>query len=59
MQSLLTNWKTTLLGVGAVLTAAGTIATHLAAGDTSVLASAVPGLLAGIGLLFGKDATAK
>lgn len=59
MQSLLTNWKTTALGLGAALSAAGTILTHLASGDTAVLATALPGLLAGLGLLFGKDATAK
>lgn len=59
MQNILTNWKTTMLGTGAILTAAGHLLSHIGVGDTSVLATDLPALLAGFGLIFGKDAAAK
>lgn len=59
MLAVLSNWKTTIAGAGAALTAAGHLLTHLASGDTSTLAADIPLLLAGVGLIFGKDATAK
>lgn len=49
------NWKTTVAGIGAALTAVGAIVTGIASGDFSVLASNVPALIAGLGLLFAKD----
>lgn len=55
MLTVLGNWKTTIAGTGAALTAAGHLLTHLASGDTSTLAADIPLMLAGIGLIFGKD----
>ncbi|MEL7086835.1 MAG: hypothetical protein AAGL98_00085 [Planctomycetota bacterium] len=56
--NILLNWKTTVLGLGAVLTAAGHLLTHLGAGDTSTFASDIPLILAGAAAIFAKDAGA-
>jgi hypothetical protein len=49
------SWKTTVLGIGALLTAAGHLLTTLAGGDTSSIASDLPAILAAFGLIFAKD----
>lgn len=49
------SWKTTLAGWAAVLTAGGSLLTHVAAGDFSTLMTDITALAAGIGLLFAKD----
>jgi hypothetical protein len=59
MLAILSNWKTGIAGTGAALTAAGHMLTHLSNGDTSTLATDLPLLLAGLGLIFGKDASTK
>lgn len=53
---MLGNWKTTLLGVGAVCTAVGHLANAIAGGDLTALASDLPAILAGVGLIFARDA---
>lgn len=53
------NWKTTLLGAGAVCTAVGHLLTGAASGDFSGLVTDVPAILAGVGLIFAHDAPAK
>ena len=56
MQLAFKNWRTTLAGLGAVSLGLGHLLTHLAAGDTSTLATDLPAIIAGVGLLFGEDA---
>lgn len=51
----ITNWKTTLGGLAAILTAAGSGAHALSTGDMSSLYASIPGILAGLGLMGGKD----
>lgn len=53
----MTNWKTTALGASAVLTAGGHLLHAVASGDFSTIATDLPALLAGIGLLFAPDAS--
>lgn len=48
------NWKTTAGGVGAVLAGLAAVLKGLSTGDWSVLAG-LPGLIAGVGLIFAKD----
>ena len=57
MMAFLTNWKTSLAGIAAVLLAIGTLLKGLSAGDTSGLVTQISALIAGFGLLFAKDAT--
>jgi hypothetical protein len=55
----LTNWKTTAAGAAAILTALADMATALSHGSISGNLSAdIAGILAGVGLVFAKDATA-
>lgn len=55
-----TNWKTTVLGVCAILTAVGQGGTDLiTTGNLAHVAAYLPALLAGIGLIFAHDASAK
>ena len=54
---MFTNWKTTAAGIAAVLTALGHLLHALATGDSSTLVTDVPAIIAGIGLIFAKDAT--
>lgn len=49
------SWKTSVLGWGAVLTAAGTVLTATGHGNVNEAATAIPALIAGIGLLFARD----
>lgn len=58
MSSILKNWKTTLAGSAAVLTALGHLASMLSAGqlDPNTLGADIIGIVTGIGLIFGKDA---
>jgi len=55
----LANYKTAIAGIGAALTAGGHLLTHLSTGDTSTIATDVPLIIAGIGLVFGADAAKK
>lgn len=59
MFAIFMNWKTTLAGAGAALTAAGHLVSHIAAGDTSTIMADVPLIIAGVGLMFGADARGK
>lgn len=52
----MTNWKTTAAGAGAVLTFLGVLAHCVSTGDYSPLGTAVPGLIAGAGMIFAADA---
>lgn len=55
----MTNRNTTVLGIGAVLTAVGGILTAMFDGDPATVpdwTSAVAAVLAGIGLVFARDA---
>jgi hypothetical protein len=55
----LTNWKTTAAAAAAVFTALADMATALSHGTISGNLSAdLAGILAGVGLIFAKDATA-
>jgi hypothetical protein len=54
----LTNWKTTAAGVAAILTALADMATAFSHGTISGSLSAdVAAIIAGIGLIFAKDAS--
>lgn len=53
--NFMTNWKTTCLGAGAALTAAGHLLTGFGHGDFSVIATDAPAILAGAALIFAKD----
>lgn len=50
------NWKTTLAGISAIFAAIGSIFTAQGTIDLSHLSTVLPAILAGIGLLFSKDA---
>ena len=54
---MFTNWKTTALGAGAILTAAGQLATMFASGsvDGNVLVTDFGIIFAGVSGLFAKD----
>lgn len=56
MIAFLMNWKTTIAGIGALLTSTGHLLTNLASGDTSSIATDLPMIMAALGLLFAKDA---
>lgn len=49
------NWKTTLAGLGMLLTAAAQIVTALASGTMPDWEKVVPLVIAGLGLLLAKD----
>jgi hypothetical protein len=53
------NWKTTAAGVASLLIAVGQALNGISNGDFSGLASAVPAVIAGIGLIFAHDAPSK
>lgn len=53
--NFLLNWKTTIAGAGALLTALGHLMNALSNGDTSSLASDGPLIIAAIGVIFAKD----
>lgn len=61
MASFLTNWKTSLAGIAAVLTALSAVATQAASGtiDTATIINSITALAAGFGLLAAKDGTTK
>lgn len=50
------NWKTTAAGVGAILTAVGTVVVALAHGTPVDWSTAIAAIMAGIGLISAKDA---
>ncbi len=54
---MFTNWKTTLAGIGAVLLALGHLVTTVSTGSFGfeTLSADLAAIVAGIGLLFGKD----
>ena len=52
------NWKTTLLGVGALLTALGHLATGVAGGDFGSVIPDFTAIATAIGLIFAQDAKA-
>lgn len=49
------NWRTTAMGVGAFLMAAGHLLNALAIGDSSAVMHDMPIILAGLGLIVAKD----
>ena len=55
----MSNWKTTTAGVGAILTAVGTVAVALAHGTQVDWSTAIAAIMAGIGLIAAKDAAGK
>ncbi len=57
MPFIFTNWKTSLAGAGIILTGLGTVATQVSSGafDLNSLATLIPALLGGLGLLASKD----
>lgn len=55
MHYFVVNWKTSLLGAGALFTALGSLLTDLAAGDTTHLLGYVTAIMTAIGVLFAKD----
>lgn len=52
----MSNWKTTVAGIGAILTAVGTVAVALAHGTPVDWSTAIAAIMAGIGLIAAKDA---
>lgn len=56
----MTNWKTTITGVGTILAALGLIGTMLKTGgfDVNTMTLAITQIIAGIGLIGAKDAGA-
>lgn len=61
MNSVLTNWKTTLAGAAAILAALGDIAGHLSTGSvgSGSIETDVVTILAGLGLVAAKDVNSK
>lgn len=56
----LANWKTTAAGLGAIFTALADVAQAAAHGTiTGNLAADATGIIAGVGLIFAKDSTAR
>jgi len=58
MQSISKNWKTTGLGIAAILTAAGAALTALTDNDPATLpdwGALIAAVIAGVGLIFAKD----
>ena len=52
----MSNWKTTGAGIGAILTAVGTVAVALAHGMPVDWSTAIAAIMAGIGLIAARDA---
>ncbi|CAL77430.1 hypothetical protein; putative signal peptide [Bradyrhizobium sp. ORS 278] len=52
---MLKNWKTTLLGVGTLMTAAGGLISHFS--SSGITPADIANISAGIGLLFAKDSS--
>lgn len=56
----LANWKTTAAGLGAICAALADVLTAASHGTiTGNLAADATGVIAGVGLIFAKDSTAK
>lgn len=58
MQSISKNWKTTGLGIAAILTAGGAALTALTDNDPATLpdwGALIAAVIAGVGLIFAKD----
>ena len=53
--NFLVNWKTTIAGVAALMSAAGHLLNAIANGDTSTIATDGPLIIAAIGVIFAKD----
>jgi len=53
----MTNWKTTLAGVSAILTALADIGHSLSVGYPINWAADMPAIIGGVGLILAKDAT--
>jgi len=51
----ITNWKTTLGGIAAILTAVGTGVHAVSTGDLSAAYSSIPAIMAGLALIGAKD----
>jgi len=58
--SRLSNWRTTVLGVAAIMAALGDIATQIAQSDfdSARFGTDITGIFTGLGLLFARDAAA-
>jgi hypothetical protein len=55
-ETIMLNWKTTIAGVAAILSSVGMLFTN-GVFDASHISIALPGILAGFGLMFAKDST--
>jgi hypothetical protein len=57
MTAIFTNWKTSLLGVAAILTALAAVASQTAHGtlDMGAMMQDYAAIAAGVGMLFAKD----
>lgn len=53
----MTNWKTNLSGVAAIMSAVADIIHSLSAGAPVNWSADVPAIIAGVGLLFAKDSS--
>ena len=62
MKTITKNWKTTVAGVCAILTAIASAVTALVDGDPSTnmdIAATIAAVMAGVGLIAAKDGTTK
>lgn len=57
MAALLLNWKTTVAGIAAIVTAAGVLLNQIAAGSVTpdTVGNFIIAVVAGIGLMLAKD----
>jgi hypothetical protein len=55
MKKLLINWKTTLAGVVAIITALGPLAEAAQRSDWNALWMMIPSVVMGVGLILAKD----
>lgn len=49
------SWMTTGAGIGAILTALGSLLSGIAHNDVGAIGNAITGIIAGIGLLLARD----
>jgi hypothetical protein len=59
MTAMFANWKTSLAGLGLLLTGGGHLLTALSHGDTSTVPVDSGMIMSGLGLLVAKDGAAK
>lgn len=52
----MSNWKTTVAGIGSILVAVGTVVSGVANGTPVDWSTAIAAIMAGIGLIAARDA---